>query len=91
MSRAAPRCHISQSALSKQIKAIETELGAKVFDRQVTQVALTKAGRVFRREAMQAVEHGQRAVSLVQAFIKAEQGPVRIGVSGLCICHRPSP
>lgn len=84
MSRAAPRCHISQSALSKQIKAIETELGAKVFDRQVTQVVLTKAGRVFRREAIQAVEHGNRAVSLVQAFMKTEQGPVRIGVSGLC-------
>jgi DNA-binding transcriptional LysR family regulator len=84
MSRAAPRCHISQSALSKQIKAIEAELGIRVFERQVTQVALTKAGRVFRREAMQAVEHGHRAVSLVQAFVKAEQGPVRIGVSGLC-------
>jgi DNA-binding transcriptional LysR family regulator len=83
-SRAARRSHISQSALSKQIKAVEAELGTKVFDRNTKNVALTKAGRVFRREAIQAVEHGHRAVSLVQAFVKAEQGPVRIGVSGLC-------
>ncbi len=91
MSRAALRCHISPPALSRHIKAIESELGTLVFDRQITQVALTKAGRVFRREAMQTVEHGNRAISLVQALIKAEQGPVRIGVSGLCdrpLIHR---
>ncbi len=83
-SRAARRSHVSQSALSKQVKAIEAELGANVFDRNTRNVVLTKAGRVFRREAIQAVEHGHRAVSLVQAFVKAEQGPVHIGVSGLC-------
>ncbi len=83
MSRAAPHCHISQSALSKQIKAIETELGAKVFDRNTRNVSLTKAGRVFRREAIRAVEHGHRAFSLVQALVRAEQGPVHIGISGL--------
>jgi DNA-binding transcriptional LysR family regulator len=84
MSRAALRCHISQSALSKQIKAIETELGTRVFDRNTRNVSLTKAGRVFRREAIRAVEHGHRAVSLVQALVRAEQGPVHIGISGLC-------
>ncbi len=84
MSRAALRCHISQSALSKQIKAIEAELGTKVFDRNTRNVSLTKAGRVFRREAMRAVEHGHRAFSLVQALVRVEQGPAHIGISGLC-------
>lgn len=83
LSRAALRSHISQSVLSKQIKAVETKLETKAFDRQARQVVLTKAGRVFRREAIRALEHSHRAVSLVQAIVKAEEEPIRIGISML--------
>ena len=81
--RAALRSHISQSALSKQIRTLEIELGAKVFDRQTRQVVLTKAGRVFKREVIQALEHSHRAASLVRAIVKAEEEPIRIGISML--------
>ncbi len=83
-SRAARRSHISQSALSKQMKAVETELGTRVFERHTRQVILTKAGRVFRREAMRTLEHSRRAVSLVQAMARGEEGPIQIGISSLC-------
>jgi LysR family hca operon transcriptional activator len=81
--RAALRSHISQSALSKQIRTVETELGTKVFDRQTRQVVLTKAGRVFKREAIRTLEHSHRAISLVQAIVKAEEEPIHIGISML--------
>ncbi|MEI9980914.1 MAG: LysR substrate-binding domain-containing protein [Edaphobacter sp.] len=87
-SRAARRSHISQSALSKQMKAVETELGARVFERHTRQVVLTKEGRVFRREATRALEHSRRAISLVQSIVRAETGPIRIGISALCDRHR---
>jgi DNA-binding transcriptional LysR family regulator len=83
-SRAARRSHISQSALSKQMKAVETELGTRVFERHTRQVVLTKAGRVFRREAIHALKHSRRAISLVQAIVRVEAGPITIGVSSLC-------
>ena len=82
-SRAALRSHISQSALSKQIKGVETKLETKVFDRQTRQVVLTKAGRVFKREVIQTLDHSHRAVSLVRVIVKAEEEPIRIGISML--------
>ena len=87
-SRAAFRSHISQSALSKQIRTVETELGSKVFDRQTRQVVLTKAGRVFKHEVIQTLEHSHRAISLVRAIVKAEEEPIRVGISMLTDCSR---
>lgn len=39
--------YISQSSLSKQIKALENELGVKLLDRSANKIALTEAGQCF--------------------------------------------
>jgi DNA-binding transcriptional LysR family regulator len=44
-SEAADSLYISQSALSKQIRAFEDELGVELFDRKHTVIGLTSAGR----------------------------------------------
>lgn len=41
---AAKQCHVSQSTLSIQIKKLETELGATLFERDAKQVRLSEAG-----------------------------------------------
>jgi LysR family transcriptional activator of glutamate synthase operon len=46
-SRAAEIMYISQSSLSKQIKAIENELGVALFFRDNHQIELTEAGKTF--------------------------------------------
>ena len=46
-SRAAEDCYISQSSLSKQIKALEKTLGVELFVRSSTGVSLTPAGEMF--------------------------------------------
>lgn len=51
MSKAAERLHVSQSTLSKQFKALESELGKKLFIRHSFSIELTEEGMLLRRRA----------------------------------------
>lgn len=44
---AAERCHISQSAVSQQVQALERELGAELLHRKSRLFTLTAAGEHF--------------------------------------------
>ncbi len=46
-SRAAERLHVAQPALSRQVRDLEHELGAQLFERNRVRVSLTDAGRTF--------------------------------------------
>jgi len=50
-SAAADNLYISQSSLSKQIMALEKELGFALFDRSKRMIVLTEAGATFRKYA----------------------------------------
>jgi len=51
-SLAAEELYISQSSLSKQIIALEKELGIKLFDRSKRKIALTEAGEMLHKHAV---------------------------------------
>ena len=46
-SRAADELYVTQSAISKQIRMLETELGVKLFDRTTRKLELTVEGREY--------------------------------------------
>ena len=74
--RATARLHITQPALSYQIKHLEEEIGTRLFDRRPGGVSLTAAGRVLYEHAQRvsgAVREAQRAVKNLST------GEVRIG------------
>jgi DNA-binding transcriptional LysR family regulator len=50
-SAAADNLYISQSSLSKQIMALERELGVALFDRSKRSIVLTEAGATFKKHA----------------------------------------
>jgi LysR family transcriptional activator of glutamate synthase operon len=52
-SAAAEELYISQSSLSKQISALERELGVQLIDRTKRKIVLTEAGEVFLKHALQ--------------------------------------
>ena len=50
-SRAAALLHVSQPALSQQVRLLEEDLGARLFERTSRQVALTAAGEALLQAA----------------------------------------
>jgi DNA-binding transcriptional LysR family regulator len=71
--------HIVQPALSRQIRALEEEMGVRLFDRDRRGAALTPAGVVFLGEARSVLEHVARAVQAAQRADRGEVGSLRIG------------
>ena len=56
ISRAATKLHVSQPAMSKQLKALEEELGKKLFKRSNHHIELTVEGQLFKRRAEEILE-----------------------------------
>lgn len=78
-SRAAERLKVAQPALSKQIRDLEDELGAQLFQRTTTKVALTAVGHYFRQEIRRLLLHLDIAVSGAQQLAKGAMGTLRLG------------
>jgi DNA-binding transcriptional LysR family regulator len=67
--KAADACLVAQSALSRQIAALEHELEVALFTRKKKRVTLTPAGREFAsyvRNAMEQLQEGQQRLSSIQ-------------------------
>lgn len=65
MTRCAQRLHLTQPALSAQVKRLEQDLGTPLFHRQGRGLVLTRAGEVFRRhaaDALAALDAGRAAL-----------------------------
>jgi len=81
LSGAARLRHLTQPAVSLQIKALEEDLGARLFHRRSRGVELTEAGRAFVRHARRTLQ-GVRAAREEVAEIKgAARGTLRLGVT----------
>ncbi|WP_202923260.1 LysR substrate-binding domain-containing protein [Nesterenkonia haasae] len=78
--RAAQRCHVVQSALSHQIKALEHELGVTLFARTSRRVELTTAGEAFLSSARATLDAAERAVADASAATGQVRGTLTIGV-----------
>ena len=78
--RAAERCHITQPALSQQIRQIEEFCGAPLFERLGRSVRPTPIGREFTERARGVLEQAQ----LLEDFLRGAQGrptrPLRFGL-----------
>lgn len=77
--KAAERLDITQPALSKQIRVLETKLGIQLFIRTKRTVKLTKAGEVFLSEAQQLLQQAEKAIKLAQRTALGEVGRLTIG------------
>ena len=80
--RAAQRLHVAQPYLSRTIRALETDLGAVLFDRTTRRVELTPAGRALVEPATAILRMGQTVRADVVAAQRGNSGRVRISFAG---------
>ena len=78
--RAAQRCFVVQSALSRQIKSLESELGVRLFARTSRKVEVTPAGEAFVKPARLCLQAAERAKASAAAAHGQIRGSLTIGV-----------
>lgn len=79
MTAAAEMLHVSQSALSKQIKELEDELGKKLFKRKSRCVVLTDEGILLRRRAEDILEMVDKTADEFKSMDDLQGGDVYLG------------
>lgn len=79
--RAAAALHVSQPALSQQVRILEENLGTQLFERSGRNTRLTDVGEVYLhyvRRAFQALDEGKRAIHDLEDL---NRGTLRIAVT----------
>jgi DNA-binding transcriptional LysR family regulator len=76
--RAATRLHLTQPSLSRQIAALERDLGVELFARVRRRFVLTAAGETFLAEAQDLLRRSDEAVRAAQRTQRGELGTLRL-------------
>ncbi|MGK0237553.1 MAG: LysR family hydrogen peroxide-inducible transcriptional activator [Candidatus Pelagisphaera sp.] len=79
--RAAEKCFVSQPSLSAQIIKLESELGAKLFNRLGRRVELTSAGVFFEKRARSILMEAENAQLEISEGEGEPRGRLRVGVT----------
>ncbi len=78
--KAASACHVSQPALSTQIKQLEDQLGLKLLERNQRMVMVTPAGEEIVRCAHKVLNGANDLIEKAQALTLPMSGTLRLGV-----------
>lgn len=79
MTRASESLHVSQPSLSKEMKALEEELGKKLFIRRNGGLSLTDEGMLLRKRAEDIIEMADKTVAEFSSLNEINGGDIYIG------------
>jgi len=85
-SRAAEKRFRTQPAISSQIRALEDEVGAKLFDRSGGRVSLTAAGKAFLKYVEETLDARKAMLSALAEMEHVPRGAITVGANeGTCL------
>ena len=87
ITRAAERLGIQQPPLTRQIRALEEELGVRLFERLPRGMRLTDAGRAVVEEAQAILERAARLPDLAARAARGERGRLAVGYTSSGAFH----
>ena len=79
MTKAAERLHVSQSALSRQVKSLEEELGQRLFVRHSFRISLTPEGQLLRQRAEDILQMADKTIEEFRTLDDDLRGDIYIG------------
>lgn len=82
-SKAAEAMSLAQPTVSSHVRALETELGARLFVRSTKGLGLTEQGRLFYTYAAQIINFTERAESEVRAMEEQRQNRLAVSASSV--------
>jgi LysR family transcriptional regulator, cyn operon transcriptional activator len=85
VSRAAARLNISQPALSRQIRDLETELGVSLFERRAGRLVLTGEGEDLLARGRDLLSSAESLRERARALRGGDEGVIRVGVAPLTL------
>jgi len=85
------RVHVTQAAISMQIRQIETEVSARLFVRAPRRVILTEAGEKLLHRARHILREHDAALDEIAELAGAERGRLRIGSASAMVTTEPLP
>jgi DNA-binding transcriptional LysR family regulator len=89
-SKAAQSCFRTQPAVSAQVRQLETELNAPLFERLGTKIALTPAGQIFAEYAEQILNLRRTAQNAINELERTPRGELLIAANeATCIYVLP--
>ena len=80
LTKAADRLYISQPSLSKYLSRLEQNLGARLFDRACSPIALTRAGEAYYDYVRQAVELERELRDALTTIQEQEEERICLGI-----------
>src|SRR5882672_10277757 len=85
-SRAAEKRFRTQPAISSQIRALEDEVGAKLFDRSGGKVSLTAAGKAFQKYVEETLDARKAMLVSIAEMERIPRGEIIVGANeGTCL------
>ena len=87
----AGRVHVTQAAISMQIRQLENETGARLFVRAPRRVILTEAGEKLLERAYVILREHDAALEEMAALTGAHKGRLRIGSASAMVSADPLP